>query len=135
MFINDLYPEKEYSQIIKELANERGGKTTLTESEYKIILKSRQTGDWEPTYKTNVYINEGGEFCSLQQLMPSYNVRLVFTKIPNGDIHVMNKDRIFDNDYLDIALIKPDKRIFFMVDKIYPQEKRAILNYIENENI
>lgn len=129
--MNDLYPEIEYEKMVLELQSVRSHEIKLSKEEYEIIIDAKKKGDFSKVFDTDIYKNHGGDYCALLQLLPYHTVRLLFADLPNGDTVVLNRDRIFNNDYLKIATIK-NRIAYYHTTTIYPEERREIANHINN---
>ncbi|MGG5373463.1 hypothetical protein [Enterococcus sp. AZ196] len=127
--MNDLYQEIGYKEMFSMLQATRTDKIKLTKEEYEIIIAAKKSGDYSKVKQTEIYNKQSGDYCALLQLLPYHEVRLLFFDLPNGDTAVLNKDRIFNNDYLKIATIKGNRANFHTLI-VYPEERRVIDDYI-----
>lgn len=59
---------KDYPVIKREL-KERKQVCHLNKSEFQTILDAYTTCDWQPVYKTRLYLQYGGEYCLTLELI------------------------------------------------------------------
>lgn len=57
-----------YSAVVEELKKHKNP-VHLTKKELQIILDGQETGNFEETHKTRLYIKYGGEYCSLLEVL------------------------------------------------------------------
>lgn len=59
---------KSIEAIKAELAKKRN-KIHATKKEIETILKAANTGNWDDARQTKLYINHGGEYCTLLEIL------------------------------------------------------------------
>lgn len=123
--VNELYPEKSYSDAVDFLKKRKSTPVQLTEKEYEIIVNAKKSGNYEEVYQTDIYKSKTGEYGYLLEFLPNHKAKLAFVKDIFSGYAVFNKERIVNGAIKRIATITADKQILSDTQN-YPEEIKEI---------
>jgi hypothetical protein len=59
---------KKYNEVVNEMKKHRSVKR-FNKKDVQMIMQAKTTGDWSKVYNTKLYIVNGGDFCSLLEVL------------------------------------------------------------------